>query len=222
MLKCCDVFDMLGELSEESVDLIVTDLPYESLEKYRKIGTTTRLKNSKSSSNEWFKVFPNSKFESLFGEFYRVLKKNTHLYMFCDHETSFIMKPEGEKVGFKFWKPIIWDKEKIGMGYHYRAQYEMIMFFEKGKRKLNNLSISDVISVPRVWRGYPTEKPVKVSEILIKQSTEEGGTVLDPFMGSGSTGVAAIKNGRKFIGCDVSEKAFNIAKERIKTIYENR
>ena len=63
--------------------------------------------------------------------------------------------------GFKFWKPLIWDKCTIGMGYHYRARYECILFFEKGKRKLNDLGIADIIEVPRIRGGYPAEKPVR-------------------------------------------------------------
>ncbi|MFP9068722.1 DNA methyltransferase, partial [Enterococcus faecalis] len=69
------------------------------------------------------------------------MKKNSHFYLFCDQETMFVIKPIAESMGFKFWKPIVWDKVSIGMGYHYRARYEFIPFFEKGKRKLNNLSI---------------------------------------------------------------------------------
>ncbi|WP_366944968.1 hypothetical protein, partial [uncultured Bradyrhizobium sp.] len=46
-------------------------------------------------------------------------------------------KPFGEQAGFKFWKPIVWDKVQIGMGYHYRCRYEFVLFFEKGKRRLN-------------------------------------------------------------------------------------
>ena len=61
----------------------------------------------------------------------------------------FVAKPEAESAGFKFWKPLVWDKRTIGMGYHYRARYEFILFFEKGKRRLNDLGIADVISVPR-------------------------------------------------------------------------
>ena len=56
----------------------------------------------------------------------------------------FAAKPAAEQAGFKFWKPLVWDKCAIGMGYHYRARYEFILFFEKGKRKLNNLSIPDI------------------------------------------------------------------------------
>lgn len=70
-----DAVDWLKTLENCSVDLFITDPPYESLEKYRQIGTTTRLKESKSSSNQWFSVFPNTRFEELFREVYRVLKK---------------------------------------------------------------------------------------------------------------------------------------------------
>ena len=113
-----DAISWLKSIESESVDLVVTDPPYESLEKHRKIGTTTRLKQSKSSSNVWFEILPNERLEALMSELYRVLKKNTHCYIFCDQETMFYLKPIGEKVGFKFWKPIVWDKQRIGMGYH--------------------------------------------------------------------------------------------------------
>jgi site-specific DNA-methyltransferase (adenine-specific) len=215
-LSNADAVEWLKTLPKDSVDLFITDPPYESLEKHRSIGTTTRLKNSKSSSNKWFEIFPNSRFEELLTEVYRVLKKNSHFYLFCDQETAFAIKPIGEKVGFKFWKPIVWDKRKIGMGYHYRARYEFILFFEKGKRKINDLSIPDILEVDRIHRGYPTEKPVELSEILIRQSSIEGEVVCDPFMGSGSVGRAAINLGRSFIGSDLSEEAYELSLERLK------
>lgn len=210
-----DAVSWLRSLPESSIDLLITDPPYESLEKHRKIGTTTRLTVSKSSSNQWFEIFPNDRFEELFYEVFRVLKKNSHFYLFCDQETAFIVKPLAEAAGFRFWKPIIWDKVRIGMGYHYRARYEFILFFEKGKRKLNDLSIPDVLSVPRVHRGYPTEKPVSLLEILVKQSSIEGELVCDPFMGACSTGVASQNLNRNFIGNDNSEIAIAISKERL-------
>lgn len=215
ILSQVDAVEWLKSLSDESVDLVITDPPYESLEKHRSIGTTTRLKNSKASSNEWFDIFPNDRFKELFSEIYRVLKKDSHFYLFCDPETMFIAKPIAEEVGFKFWKPIIWDKVKIGMGYHYRARYENILFFEKGKRKLNNLSIPDIIQCPRIHKGYPTEKPVEVSKILIEQSTSTNEIVADPFFGSCSVGVAAFEAGRRFIGNDISNSAHNAATERL-------
>jgi site-specific DNA-methyltransferase (adenine-specific) len=210
-----DAVSWLRSIDSDSIDLLITDPPYESLEKHRSIGTTTRLKNSKSSSNTWFKIFPNDRFEALLTEVYRVLKNNRHFYLFCDVETMFVVKPIAENVGFKFWKPIVWDKQKIGMGYHYRSRYEMILFFEKGKRKLNDLSIPDIIECPRIFRGYPTEKPVSVSEILIQQSTQPGELIADPFMGSGSVGLAALRQGCHFIGNDISPEAIEISRSRM-------
>lgn len=214
-LSNLDAVEWLRSIPDTSVDLIVTDPPYESLEKHRAIGTTTRLKHSKAASNDWFEIFPNVRFEELFLEFYRVLKRDRHFYLLCDAETMFIAKPIAESIGFKFWKPLVWDKKKIGMGYHYRARYEFILFFEKGKRKLNDLGVSDIIESPRVLRGYPTEKPVDVSEVLIKQSTQPGELVIDPFMGSGSTGLAAIRNRRRFLGNDLCKEAVEIASQRL-------
>ncbi len=217
-----DAVDWLKTLDDESVDLLVTDPPYESLEKHRKIGTTTRLKVSKGSSNQWFKIFPNDRFPELFKEIYRVLKKNSHFYLYCDQETMFIAKPLGEQAGFKFWKPIVWDKEKIGMGYHYRARYEFILFFEKGKKKLNNLGIPDVLSSPRIRGGYPTEKPVDISKILIEQSTVEGEIVVDPFFGSASVGEAALSAGRDFRGCDIFGEAVVDARNRLSMVVDSQ
>ncbi|WNG26171.1 site-specific DNA-methyltransferase [Cystobacter fuscus] len=211
-----DAVNWLRGLPTESVDLIITDPPYESLEKHRKEGTTTRLKRSKASSNNWFEIFPNSRFPELFSEIWRVLKRNSHFYLFCDPETMFIAKPIAEAAGFRFWKPLIWDKMKIGMGYHYRARYECILFFEKGKRKINNLSISDIISFPRIHKGYPAEKPVEVSEILIQQSSSVGDIVLDPFMGSGSVGVAATRERRRFWGNDIHIEALRLTESRLR------
>jgi len=211
-----DAVAWLRALPAESADLVITDPPYESLEKHRAIGTTTRLKHSKSSSNDWFSIFPNARFPELFAEVYRVLRRNTHFYLFCDPETMFVAKPLAEHAGFKFWKPLIWDKRKIGMGYHYRARYECILFFEKGKRKLADLGIADILEAPRISGGYPAEKPPKISQVLITQSTEPGHLVIDPFMGSGSVGVAAVSHGRGFLGNDLCQEAVDITRGRLR------
>jgi site-specific DNA-methyltransferase (adenine-specific) len=144
-----------------------------------------------------------------------VLRKNRHFYLFCDPETAFVAKPLAEAAGFKFWKPLIWDKKRIGMGYHYRSRYEFILFFEKGKRKLNDLAQPDIIECPRIFNGYPTEKPVQVSEVLVRESSVSGGLVLDPFMGSGSTGRGSIMEGFGFIGIEIDPDYLAIANDRI-------
>ena len=210
-----DAVRWLQSLPSQSVDLLITDPAYESLEKHRAVGTTTRLKHSKSSSNDWFQVFPNTRFAELFQQAFRVLKRDTHLYLFCDAETMFVAKPEAERAGFKFWKPLIWDKRTIGMGYHYRARYELILFFEKGKRRLNDLGLADIISVPRIRGGYPAEKPPDVSAVLIGQSSNPKEVIADPFMGSGSAGVAALRLGRRFVGNDINPEAVQLANQRL-------
>lgn len=232
-LYVADAVDLMRALPSESVDLIITDTAYESLEKHRAVGTTTRLKQSDASSNEWFPIFRNSRFDEFFSEAFRVLKKNAHLYFYCDSETAFIAKPIGEEAGFKFWKPLVWAKTKqgttpdadsltvdhqaIGMGYHYRASYEFVLFFEKGKRKLSDLGVRDVLPFPSIRNGYPTEKPTDLNRIFVRLSSEPGETVLDPFMGSASTGVAAVRNGRHFIGGDIKESAVAEARKRLLT-----
>src|SRR2546421_12521831 len=119
-----DAIDWLRSLEPPCVDLIITGPPYESLEKHRAIGNSTRLKHSKASSNDWFEIFPNARFGELFVELYRVLKKNRHFYLFCDQETMFVAKPIAEDAGFRFCKPFIWDKQKIGLGYHFISREE--------------------------------------------------------------------------------------------------
>jgi hypothetical protein len=69
--------------------------------------------------------------------------------------------------------------------------------FREGQAALNDLGIADIITVPRIHRGYPAEKPSAVSEVLIAQSSQEGDVVADPFMGSASVGIAALKLGRR-------------------------
>ena len=173
LVERSDAVEYLRRLRSNSVDLLITDPAYESLEKYRSIGTTTRLKHSKSSSNDWFSIFPNERFPALFREAYRVLRPNSHAYVYCDQETMFVVRDKAIACGFKFWKPLIWDKKMIGMGYHYRARYELILFFEKGKRKLNDLSVPDILEAPRIRGGYPSEKPKDIICELCFTNTRE-------------------------------------------------
>jgi site-specific DNA-methyltransferase (adenine-specific) len=193
------------------------------MERWRKLGTTTRLKKSKSSSNEWFETFPNEGYFPLFGHLYRVMKPGTHLYMFCDEETRDLVctgfSPQtgetlGEspllKAGFKYWKSIVWDKVVAGMGYHYRAQHEFIIFAEKvlkkGKhRRLNDAKPGDVLSAKRLKgkQYWPTEKPPAIIWTLINQSSEAENVILDCFTGSGVVGQLCQRMGRYFILGDI-------------------
>ena len=223
-IEHADAIEWLKSIDAESVDLVITDPPYESLEKHRAKGTTTRLKTSDASSNEWFPIFKNERFPELFEQLYRVLKNGTHCYVLCDQETMFVVHDEARKSGFTWHKFLVWDKVRPGMGYHYRATHEVICFLEKGKRRgdnpsklgcLNDLAIPDVLRIERVQKGYPTEKPVDLLKILVKQSSAPNDLVIDPFSGSVSTGAAALLSGRRFAGCDVKESAVNKGRIRL-------
>jgi site-specific DNA-methyltransferase (adenine-specific) len=89
---------------------------------------------------------------------------------------------------------------------------------EKGKRKLNDLAKSDVLRVPRVTGGYPTEKPVALMEELIANSTQPDELVVDPFCGAGTTGVAAVKLGRRYFLGDSSHEAIAITRQRLAVV----
>lgn len=212
-IVCADAVEFLQGLAPRSVGCIVTDPAYEALEKHRAHGTTTRL------TTAWFDIFPNERFPRLFEAAWTALAENAHFYVFCDHSTMFAIEGMRDRLPpFRFWKPIIWDKRTIGMGYHYRARYEVAMFFEKGSRRLNDLSVPDVLCF-KALRGpgvYPTQKPVELLECLITNSTVEGELVADPFLGSGTTAVAALKTRRRFAGCDIEPAAVDLANARVR------
>ena len=112
-----DAFELLRTLADESVDLLVTDPPYESLQLHRSRGTTTRL------TTNWFATVPNERLPELFREVYRVLRPDRHFYLFCDEVTSDVIKqqqgigadrlPNGARrarCGLVYWKEIVWAK----------------------------------------------------------------------------------------------------------------
>nr|DAR08361.1 MAG TPA: adenine-specific methyltransferase [Caudoviricetes sp.] len=115
------------------------------------------------------------------------------------------------------------------MGQFYMSQFEYILFFRKGKGvKINNCGTSDILSVSNIKRKdangknlHDTEKPVELMKILIENSSLENQIVLDPFMGIGSTGIACLQAGRKFIGIEIDESYFNIAKNEMLVFEKN-
>lgn len=208
----------------ESFDCIVTDPPYWTLDKWRGVGSTARLgmgRKGTGSDNIDEKFFDTITPEQLWQcmmAFDQLLKMNGHLYMFCDDETSDVLKNafKSGELCFDYCKRLVWDKVDGGMGYHYRATYEFIMMFEKGKRRLNDLAIQDVLHFKRVQgKHYPTEKPLPLIQTLIENSTVEGERILDPFCGSGVTGIAARACGRHATLIDNSNKAIEWTMNRI-------
>lgn len=99
----------------------------------------------------------------------------------------------------------------------FAPKYEMIIFAHKGRKLINGFRYPDVLFCKRTNNKiHPTQKPVELLEKFIKTSSNINDTILDPFMGSGSTGVACQNTHRHFIGFELDENYFNIAKKRLK------
>lgn len=208
----------------EAYDCIITDPPYWTLDKWRGVGTTARMGMGRNGSgsdgidDKFFDTITPAELWQCLMAFDQLLKMNGHLYMFCDDETSDVLKNafNSGELCFDYCKRLVWDKIDGGMGYHYRATYEFIMMFEKGKRRLNSLSLQDVLHFKRVQgKHYPTEKPLALVETLLLNSTNEGERVLDPFCGSGVVGIAAGKHNRFATLIDKSDKAIDYTMNRI-------
>jgi site-specific DNA-methyltransferase (adenine-specific) len=112
----------------------------------------------------------------------------------------------------------------MGMGHYFRRRHEYILFATNGNNtKIRNRKFPDVWRFKRIHNAqYPTQKPVEVFQSMIYASASEGYTVCDPFVGSGSAIIAALKNNCKFIGCDISEKSIEICKTRIDYFIKNK
>ena len=218
-----DALVAIKNIPNNSIDLIFTDPPYWTLNKWREIGTTTRLggnrDENKRDTSKWFKTIDESELFEFMCECFRVLKMDRHACIMCDGQTLKWVLGYAEESGFNYYKPIVWDKVSIGMGYHFRCKHEYIVLLDKGKnRKPKNLSLSDIITIPMIKGGYPTEKPIELSKIFISEFTDENDIILDPFMGSGSTIIAAKELKRDYIGFDINEEAYKIVEQRIKKL----
>ena len=192
----------------DSVDLIVTDPPF-------CVGMT--MNGIKGGYTDFIVLKPF--FENLFTNWLRVLKDGGHIYINTDWRTYPFLYPIILKY-FEVRNLIVWDKDWINAGCWYRFRYELIIFCTKGKSERSfSKSEPDIWKVRKIAptnnRNHPSEKPVELCEKMILNSSKEGDTVLDCFMGSGSTGVACVENNRNFIGCEIDEKYFNIAEKRI-------
>ena len=185
-----DARELLASLPGESVDLIVTDPPYV-------------FDRGDAHFRQWFEELPDECWPEVLTELYRVLREDAHAYIFCDWRTQRLFEDAASEAGFRVRRPLIWDKESPALGGTWRSQYEFILFLEKGHRSGNFKNRGNVLRAPRVARGYPTEKPVKILRSLISQSSLRGELVLDCFCGSGNVGRAARELGRRALLCDV-------------------
>lgn len=217
-LRQGDCLELMKDIPDESIDLVVTDPPYKIVQG----GCTNKAVRLKGSNQEQLKkgtLFNNNsiKFNEWIPEVYRVLKNNSHCYIMSNDRNINELLNICENVGFKLLNILVWGKSKHSPNRYYLKNCEFIVFLRKGKAKnINNMGTKQLLLIDNVEnKNHPSEKPIKLMEILIKNSSNEKDIVLDPFLGSGTTGVACVNTNRNFIGIELSEEYYNIAKERI-------
>lgn len=219
-----DAISFLKKLPSNSVDIIATDPAYSGMNNKLQLGKgriVGKYSDKGTENGKWFGEFKDSEenYSIFLTECQRVLKKSTgHIYIMFD---SYSLLTLGSIVRnyFEVKNLITWDKVNIGMGHYFRRRHEYIIFATNGNnRKIRNRKFPDVWRFKRIHNSqYPTQKPVEVFQAMIHASGEKDFTVCDPFTGSSSCAIAAIKNDCKFVGCDISEKSIEISEKRIST-----
>ena len=150
-----------------------------------------------------------------------LLKDKYSLHIFTKWNVQQIFIDEMNKNNLKCKNIIIWDKVVHGMGdlkTSYGSRYESILFSSSKNFRFNHKRPTDIIKSQRVNPSFllhPNEKPVSLLENIINDCVPLKGTVLDPFMGSGTTGVACKNLNRNFIGIELDLNYYMIAQERI-------
>jgi len=206
-----DCLERMKEIESGSVDMILTDPPYGmDLTPQRESGKFHGKKIINDNNLIWCDDF--------FAECYRVTPKNSASMFFCNHHCVSEFIASAKLAGYTIKNLIVWDKGHFGMGGNWRPVHELILICTKGRFVCHSNNLMSIIKFKKIHHSkahHPTEKPVDILEHLITESDYEPTTILDPFMGSGSTGVAAKNLKRKFIGIEMDENYFNIAQERI-------
>ena len=211
-----DCFEEMMKLADEGVkvDLICTDPPY--LMNYK----TNRRKDK---THDFCKPIANdTNFElikDIMPLLFELLNRGGAIYMFCNANHIDYFKQQIEQ-HFTLKNILIWVKNNWSAGDlkgAYAKQTEFILYAVKGRHVLNGARDTDTLYYNRVvgnMQLHQNQKPVDLCKYLINKSSNENDTVLDCFMGSGSTGVACLQTNRNFIGIELEEKYYNIAKKR--------
>lgn len=204
----------MKKIGDKSVDLILTDPPY-----------GMNYQSSRRTATEKFRKIENDNVLgwvcSFMTECFRVLKDDRHTYIFCNDYAISLFRDYMKEVGFNPKRTLVWVKNNHTSGDllgDYGNKTEFIVYAQKGRRLLNGKRDTNVLSFNKVSNlSHPTQKPVDMNEYLVGKSSFDGEVVLDPFMGSGTTGVACKNLGRSFIGIEKDESYFNLAKQRIES-----
>lgn len=227
-----DSIKEMKKVEDGKINLILTDPPY-NLGNFMKNRQTNlgKMRNNFFGNKGWDDLTTKewlAHMDSFFKESDRVLAKGGALVMFMA-----IIKVESiillaEKYGFYYKTTGIWHKTNPmprNMNLHFVNSNESWIYFikgaktgtfnNKGKLELDFVQTSVTPKNEKAYGAHPTQKPIKLMEHFVSLLSNPGDYVLDPFMGSGSTGVASTWLGRNFIGIELSEEYFNVANRRI-------
>ena len=211
-----DAYVMLPKMPV--ADLILTDPPY-NISQDNNFSTMKSAKRQGLDFGEWDKGFDDLSWLELAVD---RLSKNGSIIVFCSvRRISYIIK-KLESLGLDYKDTIRWVKPNPmprNRDRRYVVDAEYAVWCARGKWTFNRLSDKydrpEFVCPAPSKRVHPTQKPVELMEQLIKRHTNVGDIVLDPFMGSGTTGVAAKKLGRKFCGIEKDSDYFLIAQDRL-------
>lgn len=219
----CDCLKGLKELPNKSVDLVVTDPPY-LIENTTAGGKSDLAKSIQNMNNQIKNNNLTNGFDmKIFDEIVRVLK-NINIYIWCNHKQipmyiDYFVK--GLNCDFDI---LIWNKTNAMPLFNnkYLTDKEYCLYFRKSGycspenyQNAKTVFYQPINAIDKKKYGHPTIKPLNIIEILIRNSSKPGDVVLDPFLGSGTTAVAAIQNNRHYIGYELRSDYFEIAESRI-------
>ena len=215
---CREALELLG-----TVDLVITDPPYSSgarTDSERQVrGAMLRsMEDADWYSHDAMTTWGFSWFvRSVFGALREKLPQGAHAYVFIDWRQSPNLLGLMESCGYRVNHNLVWNKGHFGMGSCWRNQHENIVFASNGMPTgMLDRGMGSVITCPPVSpsaRQHASEKPVDLLVTMI--DAVPGEHVFDPFMGGGSVGVAAVRCGRAFSGCEINPKHFDTACRRI-------
>lgn len=204
-----DCLTVLRSMRSESVDAVVADPPHG-------IGYLSKRSNGPAIVND------ERPFVWWLYDAYRVLKPGTALVCFCRWDVREVFKTAIEVAGFKVRSQWVWDRKVHGMGdckATLAPRHDLMWFatkvkfaFPSGRPK--SVIASGAIRGPRMM--HPTQKPVDLLANIVRWVTPKGGTVLDPCMGSGSTGEACVQKGFGFVGIGIDGGYHKVAVGRMR------
>ncbi|MCY1043313.1 site-specific DNA-methyltransferase [Corallococcus sp. bb12-1] len=209
-----DCRDHLLGLPSESVDLLLTDPPYGmAYEAKGRSGAAIRADGSRQGMRVFRQALTSAG---------HALKPDMHAYVFC-HWESWPDFFDAASAHLRIKGALVWWKARGGMGdcaAGYAPDYEVVLHGTGPKRrpltgKRHGAVLAGYPPVPARARTHPTEKPVNLLAYLVERSCPKGGLVLDPFVGTGATLVAAQQLGRRAVGVEIEERYCEAAARRL-------